>query len=113
MTRIKLVLAQPKGFVLSELWQVTVAMTRRIINHLPVVSGDMTQAIRTPAHRLWEHGMQNFGHLVHLSQWISEFYFKRFPVHFQLAFHARMQYVVICNLMCNAINVISYIFLMF
>lgn len=38
LTRIKLVLAQPKGFVLSELWQVTVAMTRLIINHLPIVS---------------------------------------------------------------------------
>lgn len=55
MTRIKLVLAQPKGFVLSELWQVNVAMTRRIINHLPIVSGDMTQRVETPAHRLWEH----------------------------------------------------------
>lgn len=46
MTRIKLVLAQPKGFVLSELWQVTVTMIRRIINHQPILSGDMAQAAR-------------------------------------------------------------------
>jgi len=48
MTRIKLVLARPKGFVLSELWQVTVAMMRWIINHQPILSGDVTQATRTP-----------------------------------------------------------------
>lgn len=53
MTRIKLVLAQPKGFVLSELWQVTVAMTRRIINHLPIVSGDMTQGVETQHAEFW------------------------------------------------------------
>lgn len=40
MTRIKLVLAQPKVFVLSEQWQVTVATMRWIINHLPILSGD-------------------------------------------------------------------------
>lgn len=48
MTRIKLVLAQPRGFVLSELWQVTVAMMRWIINHQPILSGDVTQAPGTP-----------------------------------------------------------------
>lgn len=47
MTRIKLVLAQPLGFVLSGLWQVTVAMMRWIINHLPILSGDVTQAPKT------------------------------------------------------------------
>lgn len=47
MTRIKLVLAQPKGFVLSGLWQVTVTAMRWIINHLPILSGDVTQAPRT------------------------------------------------------------------
>lgn len=47
MTRIKLVLAQPKVFVLSEQWQVTVATMRWIINHLPILSGDVTQAPRT------------------------------------------------------------------
>lgn len=47
MTRIKLVLAQPKSFVLSELWQVTVAMMKWIINHWTILSGDVTQASRS------------------------------------------------------------------
>lgn len=42
MTRIKLVLARPKGFVLSGLWQVTVATMRWIINQQPILSGDLT-----------------------------------------------------------------------
>lgn len=44
MTRIKLVLAQPRGFVLSKLWQVTVTTLRWIINHVPIPSDDVTQA---------------------------------------------------------------------
>lgn len=48
MTRIKLVLARPKGFVLSELWQVTVAVTTWNINHGRTHSGDLTQAPQTP-----------------------------------------------------------------
>lgn len=44
MTRIKLVLAQPRGFVLSKLWQVTVTTLRWIINHVPIPSGDVMQA---------------------------------------------------------------------
>lgn len=45
-TRIKLVLARPKGFVLSELWQVTVTMMSRIINHYSVFSRNLIQNVR-------------------------------------------------------------------
>lgn len=41
-TRIKLVLAQPSGFVYSEQWQVTVALMKWIINLQPICSGDVT-----------------------------------------------------------------------
>lgn len=47
MTRIKLVLAQPRGFVLSKLWQVTVTTLRWLINHVPIPSGDVMQARRS------------------------------------------------------------------
>lgn len=50
MTRIKLVLAQPRGFVLSERWQVTEALHQSS-------SADVTRGIRTAAR------MQNFGSL--------------------------------------------------
>lgn len=50
MTRIKLVLAQPRGFVLSERWQVTEALHQSS-------SADVTRGIRTAAH------MQNVGSL--------------------------------------------------
>lgn len=48
MTRIKLVLARPKGFVLAELWQVTVTMVRWIINHQSILYGELMQKLRIP-----------------------------------------------------------------